>query len=201
MIWYTSDYHFNHLNIIKYSARPFANEAVMDEWLVLNTNKCVLPGDTLYFLGDWAFPRGKDFNAVARHYRDRIACRNVVFVWGNHDNRKAPDNALPRIFNGCHDILEVADGGRTIVLCHYAMRVWDKSFHGSWHFYGHSHGTLPAAPGSMSLDVGVDAAARHLGPALRPEHYRPLCLADVETIFAGGTPPRPGVSAGGGEPR
>ena len=34
-----------------------------------------------------------------------------------------------------------------IVLCHYAMRVWQKSHYGAWMLYGHSHGTLPDNPG------------------------------------------------------
>jgi calcineurin-like phosphoesterase family protein len=44
---------------------------------------------------------------------------------------------------------------KTIALCHYSMRVWRNSFHGSWHLYGHSHGMLPENE-SLSFDVGVD---------------------------------------------
>jgi hypothetical protein len=29
------------------------------------------------------------------------------------------------------------------VLCHYAMRVWNRSHHGAWHLYGHSQGESP----------------------------------------------------------
>jgi len=36
------------------------------------------------------------------------------------------------------------------------MRVWNKSHHGAWHLYGHSHGTLPDDKNSLSFDVGVD---------------------------------------------
>ena len=35
------------------------------------------------------------------------------------------------------------DKPQLVVLCHYAMRVWDRSHYGSWHLYGHSHGNLP----------------------------------------------------------
>ncbi|HJQ13673.1 MAG TPA: hypothetical protein VJ830_02910, partial [Anaerolineales bacterium] len=41
-----------------------------------------------------------------------------------------------------------------IVLCHYSMQVWDRSSHGSWHLFGHSHGKLTGV--GMSFDVGVD---------------------------------------------
>jgi hypothetical protein len=36
------------------------------------------------------------------------------------------------------------------------MRVWNRSHHGSWHLYGHSHGRLPEPPTLLSMDVGVD---------------------------------------------
>ncbi|KKL95432.1 hypothetical protein LCGC14_1854620, partial [marine sediment metagenome] len=42
-----------------------------------------------------------------------------------------------------------------ITLCHYAMRVWDKSHFNSWQLYGHSHGTLNGI--GKQYDVGVDA--------------------------------------------
>ena len=41
------------------------------------------------------------------------------------------------------------------------MRYWDKSFHGSWHLFGHVHGGLAeedaAEPWRLTMDVGVDA--------------------------------------------
>ena len=45
-------------------------------------------------------------------------------------------------------------GKQGIVLCHYAMRVWNKSHHGNFMLYGHSHGSLADDPNSMSFDVG-----------------------------------------------
>jgi len=52
--------------------------------------------------------------------------------------------------------IPLPDSGQSqlIVLCHYSLRVWDRSHYGSWHLYGHSHGNLP--PLENSLDVGVD---------------------------------------------
>lgn len=43
---------------------------------------------------------------------------------------------------------------QVIVLCHYALRVWDQSHYGAWHLYGHSHGNLPSQ--GLSFDVGID---------------------------------------------
>ena len=41
-----------------------------------------------------------------------------------------------------------------IFLCHYAMRVWNKSHWNVPHLYGHSHGNLPSQ--GLSFDIGVD---------------------------------------------
>ena len=51
-------------------------------------------------------------------------------------------------------MLNIQINGHTIVLCHYALRVWHKSHFNSLHFYGHSHGRLPGVV--KSFDVAVD---------------------------------------------
>ena len=48
------------------------------------------------------------------------------------------------------------DDHQRIIMCHYGMRVWNHSFRGSWHIYGHSHGTLPPRMERKEEDVGVD---------------------------------------------
>jgi calcineurin-like phosphoesterase family protein len=69
--------------------------------------------------------------------------------------------------------LEIAVEGQDITLCHYALRVFNKSHHGSWHLYGHSHGTLPDDPNSLSFDVGVDC-----------HNYFPISLDQVKKIMS-----------------
>jgi calcineurin-like phosphoesterase family protein len=146
-IWFTADTHFGHSNIIKYSGRPFGSSDEMDEKLIENINRVVKPNDTLYHLGDWSFRN-------AAGYRQRINCQEIILVLGNHDKERS---VYPRLFQGVHpSYLEIKVEGRPITLCHYAMRVWNKSHHGAWHLYGHSHGSLPDDPNSLSFDVGVD---------------------------------------------
>ena len=67
-------------------------------------------------------------------------------------------------------------GKRKIVLLHYAMRVWNRSHHGSWHLYGHSHGSLPDDPNSLSFDVGVDCWG-----------YAPISYQEVKSVMSGKT--------------
>ena len=41
-------------------------------------------------------------------------------------------------------------GSVQIWVNHYPMRSWNKSFHGSWHFYGHVHGRLASGCDAVS---------------------------------------------------
>jgi calcineurin-like phosphoesterase family protein len=177
MNWYVSDTHFSHFRIIGYCNRPFNSVMSMDNNLIENINNKVGVSDTLYHLGDFCF--GQKRNVVENYnrvktLRDRINCRNVILIYGNHDKEIRKNRDLQRLFQGCHDYLEIYDGSQNIVLFHYAMRVWNKSHHGAWHLYGHSHYSLPDDPNALSMDIGVD------NPAC---HYGPLCFADIKLIM------------------
>ena len=170
MIWFISDSHFGHGNIIKYCNRPFMNKYEQnivdnhkrgdklyddlrisqdtidrhDDALIDNINRIVKPKDTLYHLGDFALRN-------IGHYRHRIKCEEVHLILGNHDYLKDRDEEG---FYSVSDYKEIKYEGRFIVLSHYAMRVWNRSHRGSIMLYGHSHGTLPGI--KNSFDVGVD---------------------------------------------
>ena len=50
-LFFISDLHFSHTNIIKYESRPFANSVEMNDTLIKNWNMKVQPTDTVYILG------------------------------------------------------------------------------------------------------------------------------------------------------
>ena len=79
MIWFTSDTHFGHANVIKYCKRPYKDVTEMNEMLVVNWNSVVKPDDTVYFLGDFSL----SFTAVET-YTKRLMGRKIMIA-GNHD--------------------------------------------------------------------------------------------------------------------
>jgi len=146
-VWFTADTHFGHAAIIKHCKRPFATIEEMDEALLKNINDKVKPTDRLYFLGDMT---GK--NKPVDKYLERINCQHIFFIRGNHDPKQLPKHKLEAV----GELATIEIEGQPIVLCHYALRVWNRSHYGAWNLHGHSHGQLPRIPGVKAIDVGVD---------------------------------------------
>lgn len=91
--FFTSDLHFGHRNVIKYSNRPFASEQemqsgiisdesvnYMNETLVLRWNETVGLNDIVYVLGDFAM--GHKDNVLK--YGSRLNGTKLI-IPGNHD--------------------------------------------------------------------------------------------------------------------
>jgi calcineurin-like phosphoesterase family protein len=177
-IFFTSDCHFGHFNVIKYSNRPYGKpgevfdseitdarkaEIVhkMDEDMIAGWNEKVGQYDYVYIIGDMFFHKATQAERILPRLNGI-----KILIYGNHDKVIRDNPSLQKHFSETHEILErdfkiEGSKGRKIIMCHYAMRVWNKSHHGSLHLYGHSHGTLPDA-GNRSMDVGVDTNAMRL---------------------------------------
>jgi calcineurin-like phosphoesterase family protein len=169
-MWFVSDMHFGHTNIIDFCNRPFAAVEEMDEALVANWNGCVGANDKVFHLGDWAF-----------HNYERIGQLkgNIISVPGNHDHERAK-KILPYLPNGFANEVEYLkiDKERRFVLCHYPFAAWRREYR--YHLHGHMHGTLhkelfgtELRSNPYRLDVGVDATRK----------YRPLHLDEVMELL------------------
>ena len=156
-LFFTSDTHFSHENVIKYAKRPFANVDEMNETLIKNWNNTVTKQDIIYILGDVAFERDED---KLVWMLSRLNGEKHL-IEGNHDDKMTAK--VKKQFQTISQLREIRVAApelehkwQYITLCHYAMRVWNKSHYGAFHLFGHSHGTMPDDPNSLSLDVGVD---------------------------------------------
>lgn len=140
--FFTADEHYGHTNIIKYCNRPFSNIKKMDDEIINRHNEIVGSGDMVFHIGDFTLLSSRDYENYSRRLKGKH-----VFIRGSHDNWMNKD--FP-----ADGILEITIYWQIIILCHYAMRVWDKSHYNSWQLFGHSHGKLKEE--GKQLDVGVD---------------------------------------------
>lgn len=132
--------------------RDFATLEDMNEALVSRYNETVRQTDILFILGDVAFG-GRENVGI---FMDRLICKNVYLIYGNHDHNIRRDENLRKYFKRCDSYMEVLIDGQMVCMFHYSARVWDQSHRGSWFLYGHSHGSLAEIPNARTMDVGVD---------------------------------------------
>lgn len=158
-LYITADEHYGHRNIIDYCKRPFTDVDHMREELIARHNHKVpdSTGVLTIHVGDmfWNSMDPKECYDILQRLHGRHA-----FIFGNHDEVIEKSQWLRSQFdwvvgkNKASGIEIVNFDGMKIVLCHYAMRVWERSHKGSGMVFGHSHDELPVV--GRSFDIGVD---------------------------------------------
>lgn len=82
-IFFTSDTHFGHRNIIKYCDRPFSSVEEMDEHMIRVWNEQVGVSDIVFHLGDFSFYNTSESQRIY----DRLKGHKIL-IRGNHDKRE-----------------------------------------------------------------------------------------------------------------
>ena len=161
MIYFTSDLHFGHANIIRLCNRPFADADEMDEALIANWNRRVGPADTVYLVGDIVWDHRK-----VPYYMERLAGKKILISSGNHDASWVRKEACRPYFEDMVPYLETRLCGHPVTLCHYPLLEWrdsreDTPKHLGYLIHGHIHNrvseeyhALYVAP--HALNAGVD---------------------------------------------
>jgi calcineurin-like phosphoesterase family protein len=168
-LFFTSDEHLGHRNIIEYVKRPYRDTDEEARDFIARHNAKVGREDMTWHLGDmfWStFGVGP-----AMGYLTALNGAHAI-IPGNHDEL-VDEN--PDVFR--HMFTEIVGSGsrpgsayisvpnmkkQKLVLSHYAHRIWRDSHKGSWHLYGHSH--AEAAEHGLSFDVGVDNPICNFAP-------------------------------------
>lgn len=130
-IFFISDTHFHHANIIEYCQRPFSSTFEMDEIMVENWNKVVKPQDKVYHLGDVYFNKYKN-------EMDMLFSRlngSKTLILGNHDTGK--DQILAKAFKNIHAYRILPDLG--VFLSHVPIHVESINRRCKLNLHGHTH--------------------------------------------------------------
>jgi calcineurin-like phosphoesterase family protein len=149
-VYFTSDTHFGHTNIIKFSKRPYNNEGEMNDALIKNWNAVVQPNDVVYHLGDFSW----------NGYQDvfhRLKGQKHLII-GNHDRAsvmRLPWASQPKHYDEIK--VKTSDGIEyDVVLFHYPIEEWNGFYHGAVHLHGHVHGKKMKDNDRIRVDVAVE---------------------------------------------
>lgn len=88
-IYFISDTHFDHSNIIKYCDRPYKDTTQMDIDIIHKWNSVVKPDDIVWHLGDFAFFSKKDHERIYKLIQKLNG--NINLLLGNHDKHISND--------------------------------------------------------------------------------------------------------------
>ena len=159
--FYIADTHFGKLM----KDRPFETVDEMDRTIIHNWNSAVDPEDEVYIVGDVIY---KSKNKP-EYYLDQLKGRKHLIL-GNHD-KWSKQVELNKYFISVSQIKEITDQNKHIILCHYPMLEWPRSYYGSLHIFGHIHAITGNATymfyksQQSMLNAGVDI-----------NHYIPVTL-------------------------
>jgi len=159
MYFFTADEHYGHANVLKYNDRPFKNIKEMDEGLIRRFNEKVTPQDITIHAGDFCWLNNK--KDIYKTYLNHLNGNHVLLI-GSHDHW-IPDSGKY--------IWRKRIEGQLIIVCHYAMLIWECSHYDSWQLFGHSHGRLQLE--GKQHDIGVDN-----------NNYYPVSFKQIKDIMA-----------------
>lgn len=175
-IWFTSDTHFYHENIIHFCNRPFKDVAEMNETLVRNWNETVPEDGIVFHLGDFCLGGSQYWNDILYRLNGKI-----YLILGNHDIKNIRQGFLKR-FEYVTQQMTICVGGQSIILNHNPFLCYGGSYRDVWQLFGHIH-SGPLSTTGLDLprlnmlfprqyDVGVDN-----------NNFRPVSYAEVKRII------------------
>lgn len=165
MIWFTSDWHLGHKNIIEYAQRPFKSLEDMNKSIIRNFNEKAKEGDIVIFLGDFCFKnsnnaRGEGDLKKAIDYLKEIKPNvHFTFIKGNHDAH----NSLPSIIEKA----VISFGGKKI-FCTHKPEDYNPKYRINIVGHIHEKWKVKKEKGSYLVNVGVDVW-----------HFRPVTINEI----------------------
>ena len=130
MIFFTSDLHLGHENVIRLCNRPFSCIEEMDEYLIGEWNKVVHRNDQVYILGDLIF-RSKN---TPEYYLDRLKGEKHLII-GNHDKSWMGRVDVAKYFKSVAWMSVINTGKGKATLCHFPT----LDFESKYMIHGHIH--------------------------------------------------------------
>ena len=173
-VWFTSDTHFGHENIIRFCGRPFRDVEEMNAELIRRWRETVPDDGIVFHLGDFA-------HGGSRLWNDMICALTgrKYLILGNHDIKNLRQGFMNR-FELVTQQMTIRVGGQHIVLNHNPFLCYGGSYRDVWQLFGHVHSGPLSHTGldhprlkmlfPLQYDVGVDN-----------NNFRPISFAEVKS--------------------
>ena len=181
MIWFTSDWHLDHANTMKYCNRPFRDVGEMNRTITNNFFNVVRQGDTLYFLGDLSFGEKPILDFLSGVDTNEI---DIHFIKGNHDKDLMRLSRQKEFFEKyfshitISDILSTDIEGQSVTMMHYPMLTFNKSHFGAWMLYGHHHN------GNYHKDIPPEVMGKKMNVGVDVNDFKPVSWTQVKAFMA-----------------
>ena len=183
-IYFSSDQHFGHKNVLRFCQRPYETTKEMEKALIDNWNSKVTNNDIIFVLGDFFWFHGRH---EIKRVVDKLNGKTIYIVPGNHCKRTAYELCDERV-QLLDDIsaLYIREVGKPqvkyeVYVSHMPLMTWPHREKGSYNFFGHIHSgprslsqvdqDLPFHKG-LQYDIGVDN-----------NEYTPIELEEIINIL------------------
>lgn len=178
-LFFTSDLHFYHKNVIAYCNRPFKDVDHMNETMIANWNAVIAPDDWVYILGDFVFGGTTKLVGITSRLNGR-----KFLIYGNHDDKITRNPARAKEF-GFESMLPkgcAVFANEMVLMSHYPYRDQGDSTdieryperrlidEGRWLLHGHVHEKWKIK--NKMINVGVDVW-----------DYKPVHISEIERII------------------
>lgn len=178
-IWFISDMHVFHKNILKFQGRRNEIMGITEDmsdtekikkhndWILNMWNMTVSKHDHVYILGDVSFGSPEE----TRVFLSKLHGHKHLII-GNHDKSCS---GLENYFESVSQIKEFPikkhqydflEENIYLVLCHFPMIAWNRRLHGSWMIHGHLHGGMDGFNSDseeLRVDIGLDSELADYG--------------------------------------
>ena len=142
-VFFTSDTHFYHSNIINFCGRPFKNVEVMNETLIANWNSVIGPDDIVFHLGDFCLGGSAEWANILNRLNGKI-----YLIVGNHDIKNLRQGYYSR-FEHIAMQMHIEVGKQKIYLNHSPFLCYGGAYRDTWQLFGHVH--------TSKQNTGIDA--------------------------------------------
>lgn len=159
-LYFWSDLHFFHNNIIKYSNRPFESKFHMNDIMLANYKNIITEHDVVVFGGDITFAQAQEVSAFLQDLPG-----HKILVIGNHDIGHSGKFIELHAFEATTLCFDFIYNNQQFFVSHYPIseNLFSKHSHMWFNIHGHTHTTI----------IGKEFPHRFINMCVEHTNYTP----------------------------